>query len=77
MLRISEAHIPEKPEGCRQSEKVLIKINLCSPSKEYLATCIQGVTFRSVVGWPLFCSYSTREQKGKEILQLRTKKVLV
>ena len=45
--------------------------------KEYLATCIRGMTFRSVVRWPLFCFYSTCEQKGKGILLLRTKKVLV
>ena len=69
--------MPEKSEGYRPSEKILIKMNLCSPSKEYLATRIRGVTFRSVVRWPLFCFYSTREQKGEGILMLQTKNVLI
>jgi hypothetical protein len=32
MLSISEVHIPEKPEGCRPSEKIRIKINFYSSS---------------------------------------------
>ena len=46
MLSIFEVHIPEKPEGCRPSEKVPIKIILYSSSLGVLGGFLISISLR-------------------------------